>query len=67
MDQLKQNLKLKWFALPGQVYSVESSTDIASGNWREVARILGNGDVKEVIDPNASGRVQFYRIRVQQP
>ncbi|MEK7678248.1 MAG: chitobiase/beta-hexosaminidase C-terminal domain-containing protein [Verrucomicrobiota bacterium] len=66
-DQLKQNLKLKWFALPGQVYSVESSTDIASGNWREVARILGNGDVKEVIDPNASGRVQFYRIRVQQP
>ncbi len=66
-DQLKQNLKLKWFALPGQLYSVESSTDISSGNWTEIARVLGNGDVKEIVDPNASGRVQFYRIRVQQP
>jgi hypothetical protein len=48
-----------------KTYFLESSPSLNPANWNTVTSRPGDGTIKDFIDSNASGPVQFYRIRAQ--
>ncbi|MGV3774314.1 MAG: chitobiase/beta-hexosaminidase C-terminal domain-containing protein [Verrucomicrobiales bacterium] len=59
---LGRGFKLRFLALEGNTYLIESSSDLVT--WTEVATIAGAGDLKEFIDNNSPEQEKFYRIRL---
>jgi hypothetical protein len=60
-------LKLTWPTVLNKRYILESSPTLDGQGWTAVATdILGDGNVKEFVDPNNGGAVRFYRVRVQE-
>ena len=60
---------LKWIAESGKTYLVQSTSDLASGEWTTLAEITGmpdRSDLKEFLAARKAGHAQFYRI-VQKP
>ncbi|MBU6400117.1 MAG: chitobiase/beta-hexosaminidase C-terminal domain-containing protein [Verrucomicrobia bacterium] len=58
--------KLDWFGDAGQIYTIESSSDLL--NWSVVGQNLhGQGATMEFTDPNASDGNRFYRVHTQAP
>jgi len=61
-----RSFRVRWPAVAGQRYLVESTADLASGSWsREGTEFVGRGAALEFIDRNQSGAAKFYRVRVQ--
>jgi hypothetical protein len=55
---------LTWLSAPGKTYAIEAAPSIMSTNWTTLGSVVGDGNVKQVTEPN-SGTAQFYRIRLQ--
>ncbi|MEN8772372.1 MAG: glycosyl hydrolase [Akkermansiaceae bacterium] len=59
---LESNGQITWSAIPGEVYSLESSSDLLS--WIEVERRVATGFEETAGDPNwGIAPDQFFRIR----
>ncbi|MBK8478731.1 MAG: carbohydrate binding domain-containing protein [Opitutaceae bacterium] len=55
--------------VPEFSYTVESSTDLAAGNWAPLHTFVQNDDgvTRRVVDYDAGGQRRFYRLSVDQP
>jgi hypothetical protein len=61
-----RGFRLRWQGMAGQQYVVESTSDLASGQWQVVAEhIAGLGRAQEFVDQQGLGEARFYRIRPQ--
>jgi hypothetical protein len=49
----------------GQVYYLESKNNLNDTNWIPVTSLPGNASVQALVDPNATGKQRFYRVRIQ--
>jgi hypothetical protein len=49
----------------GKTYSLESTPTLSPASWSTVTSVPGDGTVKELVDPNATGPAKFYRARAQ--
>jgi hypothetical protein len=58
----KGGFKLRWLALEGKTYRIESSTDLKT--WTEVITVTGTGELKDYIDNHTPDVDLFYRIRI---
>jgi hypothetical protein len=50
---------------PGADYVVEYQDGVDTANWTSLPGISGNGAVRTIADPTATGPVRFYRVRVE--
>ena len=48
----------------GRSYIVEGSATLAPGSWTAIETVTGDGGEQILVDPNATGPRQFYRLRV---
>jgi hypothetical protein len=48
----------------GSHYVVEYKNDLSHATWTELVNVPGDGSVKLIADPGASGQTRFYRVRV---
>jgi hypothetical protein len=56
---------LRWLSAPGKIYLIEGCSALGAP-WNVLAEgVVGDGSLRELIDPNAVNRAQFYRIRLQ--
>jgi len=55
---------LTWLSAPSKTYAIEAAPSINATTWSTLGSVLGDGTVKQVVEPN-TGTVQFYRIRLQ--
>ncbi len=55
---------LTWLSAPNKTYIIEGASLINATTWTTVSSVVGDGNVKQVTEPN-TGTVQFYRIRLQ--
>ncbi len=61
-----RGFRLRWQGIAGQQYMVESTSDLAAGQWQVVAEhIAGLGRAQEFVDQQGLGEARFYRIRPQ--
>jgi hypothetical protein len=61
----KKQLTLRWLSAPGKKYVVESSTDLVNGPWTVMVQgVLGDGNVQQFIDSNATESTLYYRVRL---
>lgn len=58
----QKGFPLRWFSRPGTTYVVETATD-ADGPWTEIARINGDGSIKQVLDTLNPDASKLYRVR----
>jgi hypothetical protein len=58
-----RGFKLRWQAPLGRQFVVESKPNLASGNWRVEAELVGRGRVQEYLDGKLTDRTKFYRVR----
>ena len=64
--QNSHNLVLSWLAARGRLYTIESTTDLLSPNWQELAGatdIVGDNTMR-LITNSVSG-TGFYRLRAR--
>jgi hypothetical protein len=56
--------ELGWFALPQVNYSVQSSTNLLSGSWLDLASVTATNSLGQFTDTNASSAVSqgYYRL-----
>jgi hypothetical protein len=63
----KRQLALRWLSAPGKHYVIESTADVASGQWSPVVTgVAGDGNVKEFLDSQTAEHTQYYRVRLQE-
>jgi hypothetical protein len=48
-----------------KTYFLESTPSLNPTSWSVVTSVPGDGTVKELVDPNATGPAEFYRARAQ--
>jgi hypothetical protein len=61
-------LTLQWQTLPGRVYTVETTSDLTAGAWTTTGQVIeGNGTTISMCQTNLTGKLQFYRLRLQKP
>jgi sugar lactone lactonase YvrE len=57
---------LQWPSVVNKSYTIQSSSGLSPGNWTTLAsNILGNGQILQWTDTNATGQALFYRALVQ--
>lgn len=57
---------LTWPSVFGKLYSVECSSTLFGGSWSVIGTNLnGTGQMMQFNDPNPSGSMRFYRVKVQ--
>jgi len=60
-------LTFTWNASPGQIYQVQSATNLATGNWINVAGVITATNVSSSASyPIGAGTRQFYRVHLLQ-
>jgi len=47
----------------GRVYRLEHKSSLADANWVALPLVAGNGGVRQLTDPTATGAQRFYRVR----
>jgi len=47
----------------GRVYRLEYKSSLADANWIALPLVAGNGGVRQLTDPTATGAQRFYRVR----
>lgn len=47
----------------GRVYALEFKTSLADSNWNALPLVAGNGGIRNLTDPFATGAQRFYRVR----
>lgn len=53
---------IQWPTSAGVWYQPQSTTDLASGEWTDLAPVLGDGTIREVHAP-LTGTARFFRVR----
>jgi hypothetical protein len=48
-----------------KTYFLESTPVLSPTSWSMVTSVPGDGTVKDLVDPNATGPAEFYRVRAQ--
>jgi hypothetical protein len=48
-----------------KTYFLESSPSLNPTSWSTVTSVSGDGTLKDLVDPNATGPAEFYRVRAQ--
>ncbi len=51
--------------LPGKTYFLESTPSLSPASWVSGTGVAGDGTLKDMIDPSASGPNTYYRVRAQ--
>jgi hypothetical protein len=66
-DPTHSRIVLRWVSAPGKLYTLESSSDLISGQWSVLATALpGNGLMQEFTTQDSAPGNRFYRLRLQQ-
>ena len=47
----------------GRVYALECTESLERVDWKLLPRVAGDGSVRLLKDPSASGSQRFYRVR----
>jgi len=53
------------FTVDGWLYSLEYKDNLSDLSWTPVTDMDGDGAVRVLIDPFATGTQRFYRVRVE--
>lgn len=48
-----------------KTYYLESTASLNPASWGVVTSVPGDGTVRDLVDPNATGPAEFYRVRAQ--
>jgi hypothetical protein len=55
---------LRWMAVAGRSYTLESTSDLTCGDWTPLAtNIIATGPFAEFMQSNVTNTTQFYRVR----
>ena len=58
---------LRWLSAPAKTYTLETRSDLISGQWDVLAAtLLGNGFVQEFPISGSAQSNRFYRLRLHQ-
>ena len=64
--QIQDQLEITWASIPGQVYLVQSSTNLSDGVWTFHDTMVATGATSSTLDTTTAAQ-KFYRISVSNP
>ena len=63
----QSQFEITMYGVPGMTYAVESTTNLASGDWHELEQLLESGAVLDISGLTNTASQQFYRTEQVEP
>ncbi len=57
-------VSIKWLSAPGKTYVLESTPSLINPVWTTETTVIGDGNNKEISEPNNNDGTKFYRVRL---